>query len=76
MFFIRRALSTTLNTQCPHAQGHGPECLSTPATAGREFPDVAFALPDVDLDMRKVDISTLLSRNQALSAISELPFFF
>ena len=26
--------------------------------------------------MRKVDISTLLSRNQALSAISELPFFF
>ena len=50
--------------------------LEPDPTAGREFPDVAFALPDVDLDMRKVDISTLLSRNQALSAISELPFFF
>ena len=52
-----------------------PARTRTP-TAGREFPDVAFALPDVDLDMRKVDISTLLSRNQALSAISESPFFF
>ena len=37
-------------------------------TAGREF-------PDIDLDTREVDITSLLCRHEPVFAISELPVF-